>query len=104
MTAQQAADEVNKHRDDLIATLINEKLLLQKGKELEMSDKVEAEVNRRMLEVAKEQGIPSMEKLCEAMRQSGISCEETRVVMRAEIMKQAVLEQEVDAKIFFSFT
>lgn len=104
MTAQQAADEVNKHRDELIATLVNEKLLLQKGKELEMSDKVEAEVNRRMLDVAKEQGIPTMEKLCEAMRQSGISCDETRASLRAEIMKQAVMEQEVDAKIFFGFT
>jgi hypothetical protein len=41
-----------------------------KGRELELGDKVEAEVNRRMLEVAKEQGIPTMEKLYEAMRQS----------------------------------
>jgi peptidyl-prolyl cis-trans isomerase SurA len=104
MTQQQATDEVNKHRDELIATLVNEKLLLQKGKELEMSDKVEAEVNRRMLDVAKEQGIPTMEKLCEAMRQSGISCEETRASLRSEIMKQAVMEQEVDSKIFFGFT
>ena len=104
MTEKQAADEIAKHRDDLIATLINEKLLLQKGKELEMSDKVEAEVNRRMLEVAKEQGIPTMEKLCEAMRQSGVSCDETRITLRAEIMKQAVLEGEVDSKLFFGFT
>jgi len=104
MTEQQATDEVKKHRDDLIATLINEKLLLQKGKELELSDKVEAEVNRRMLDVAKEQGIPTMEKLCEAMRQSGVSCDETRTALRAEIMKQGVLEQEVDSKLYFGFT
>jgi len=104
MTEQQATDEVNKHRDDLIATLVNEKLLLQKGKELEMSDKVEAEVNRRMLEVAKEQGIPTMEKLYEAMRQSQVNPDEMRATLRAEIMKQGVLEQEVDAKLFYGFT
>ena len=104
MTEKQATDEVGKHRNDLIATLINEKLLLQKGKELELSDKVEAEVNRRMLDVAKEQGIPTMEKLYEAMRQSGVSPDEMRATLRAEIMKQAVLEQEVDAKLFFGFT
>jgi len=104
MTEQQAIDEVTKHRDELIATLINEKLLLQKGKQLEMSDKVEAEVNRRMLDVAKEQGIPTMEKLYEAMRQSGVSPEEMRGTLRAEIMKQAVMEQEVDSKLFFGFT
>lgn len=104
MPEKEAFDEVTKHRDELIATLVNEKLLLQKGKELEMSDKVEAEVNRRMLEVAKEQGIPTMEKLYEAMRQSGVPPEEMRATLRAEIMKQAVLEQEVDSKLFFGAT
>jgi peptidyl-prolyl cis-trans isomerase SurA len=104
MTEQQATAEVAKHRDELIATLVNEKLLLQKGKELEMGDKVEAEVNRRMLDVAKEQGIPTMEKLYEAMRQSGVSPEEMRATLRAEIMKQGVVEQEVDSKLFYGFT
>ena len=104
MTEQQAQDEVNKHRDELIATLVNEKLLLQKGKELELTDKVEAEVNRRMLDVAKDQGIPTMEKLYEAMRQSGVSPDEMRATLRAEIMKQAVMESEVDAKLYFNFT
>src|SRR5215813_9499843 len=32
MTEQQAMDEVTKRQNDLIATLINEKLLLQRGK------------------------------------------------------------------------
>ena len=35
MTEQQAREEVAKHQAELIATLINEKLLLQRGKELE---------------------------------------------------------------------
>jgi len=104
MTEQQAQDEVTKRRDELIATLVNEKLLLQKGKELEMSDKVEAEVNRRMLDVAKDQGIPTMEKLYEAMRQSGVSPDEMRATLRAEIMKQAVMESEVDAKLYYNPT
>ena len=104
MTPQQANDEVLKHREDLIATLINEALLLQRGKELELSDKVEAEVNSRMLGVAKDQGIPTMEKLCQAMKEQGLSCEDVRKTMRAEIMKQAVFEQEVDYKIFWGKT
>jgi peptidyl-prolyl cis-trans isomerase SurA len=104
MTQEQATNEVTTHRNELIATLVNEALLLQKGKQLELSDKAEAEVNRRMLDVAKEQGIPTMVKLCEAMRESGVSCEETRATLRAEIMKQGVMEQEVDAKVFYGFT
>jgi peptidyl-prolyl cis-trans isomerase SurA len=103
MPEKDANEEVTKHRDELIATLINERPL-QKGKELELSDKVEAEVNRRMLEVAKDQGIPTMEKLYEAMRQSGVSPDEMRATLRAEIMKQAVFESEVDSKLYFGFT
>src|SRR5580765_5656915 len=102
MSEQQARDEVEKRKSELIATLINEQLLLQKGKELDLTQRVEDEVNKRMLQVAKENGINSMDKLCEAMKQSGMSCEDTRATMRIEIMKQAVMESEVDSKIFYA--
>lgn len=104
MSEEAAAAEVAKRQPELIATLVNEALLLQKGKELDLANEVEAEVNRRMLEVAKEQGIPTIEKLEAAMRESGVDPTATRQTMRTEIMKQAVIQQEVDRKIFFSFT
>ncbi|MFN2511766.1 MAG: peptidyl-prolyl cis-trans isomerase [Pyrinomonadaceae bacterium] len=102
MPEQQAVDEVTKHQADLIATLINQQLLMQRGKELDLASEVEAEVNRRMLDVAKEQGITSIEKLDEAMRESGLDPLSTRQTLRTEIMKQAVIQQEVDRKLFFS--
>lgn len=101
MPEQQAIDEVAKRQAELIATLINEQLLLQKGKQLDLASEVEAEVNKRMLEVAKEQGITSVEKLDAAMRESGLDPAATRQTLRIEIMKQAVIQQEVDRKIFF---
>ena len=104
MTEAQALAEVEKHRPELIATLINEQLLLQKGKELELTQRVEDEVNKRMLQVAKENNITSMDKLCEAMAQAGLKCEDTRQTMRVEIMKQAVMESEVDSKLFYGFS
>ena len=104
MTEQQAMDEVNKRQAELIATLINEKLLLQKGKELELANDIEAEVNRRMLQIANDQGINSIEKLYDAMRASGLVPEDVRRTMRTEMMKQAVLQQEVDRKIYLGFS
>jgi peptidyl-prolyl cis-trans isomerase SurA len=101
MSEQQAQAEVEKHKAELIATLINEELLLQKGKELDLSERVEAQVNKRMLEVAQENKIPTIEKLEEAMRQSGVDPVATRQTMRTEMMKQAVLEGEVDSKLFY---
>jgi len=104
MPEQQAKDEVSKRQAELIATLVNEALLLQRGKELDLASEVEAEVNRRMLEVAKEQGITTIEKLDAAMRESGVDPVATRGTLRIEIMKQAVIQQEVDRKIFFGLT
>lgn len=104
MSEQEAAAEVAKRQAELIATLVNEAVLLQKGKELDLANEVEAEVNRRMLEVAKEQGIPTIEKLEAAMRESGVDPTLTRQTMRTEIMKQAVIQQEVDRKTFFGLT
>ena len=104
MTEQQAQAEVAKRQPELIATLINEKLLLQKGKELDLANDVEAEVNRRMLQIASDQGINSIEKLYEAMRQSGLNPEEVRRTMRTEMMKQAVIQQEVDRRVYLGFT
>jgi peptidyl-prolyl cis-trans isomerase SurA len=104
MTEQQATEEVAKKQAELIATLINEKLLLQRGKELDMAADIEAEVNRRMLAIARDQGITSIEKLYEAMRQSGLVPEDVRRTMRTEMMKQAVIQQEVDRRIYFNLT
>ena len=104
MSEQEASAEVAKRQPELIATLVNETLLLQKGKELDLSNDVEAEVNRRMLEVAKEQGIPTIEKLEAAMRESGVDPAATRQTLRTEIMKQAVIQQEVDRKLFFGLS
>jgi peptidyl-prolyl cis-trans isomerase SurA len=104
MSEQDATAEVAKRQPELIATLVNEALLLQKGKELELSNDVEALVNSRMLEVAKEQGITTIEKLEIAMREGGVDPVATRQTLRAELMKQAVIQQEVDRKLFFGWT
>jgi peptidyl-prolyl cis-trans isomerase SurA len=104
MPEQQATDEVNKKQAELIATLVNQTLLMQRGKELELASDVESDVNRRMLEVAKDQGIDSIEKLDAAMRASGVDPLATRQTLRTEMMKQAVIQQEVDRKIFFGLT
>jgi peptidyl-prolyl cis-trans isomerase SurA len=104
MTEQQSTAEVQKHKAELIATLINEQLLLQKGKELDLTQRVEDEVNKRMLQVAKDNGITSIDKLDEAMRAAGLDPASIRQTMRIEIMKQAVFEGEVDSKLFYSLS
>lgn len=101
---QKAVEEVNKRQPELILTMINEQLLLQKGKDLSLTEDVEAEVNRRMLEEAKERNIKSIEDLDEAMRQAGYNPSEVRQTLRTELMKSAVMQREVEAKIFYGLS
>ena len=105
MTQEQAAAEVEKNRAKMIANLINEQLINQKGKELpRVSEDVEAEVNRTMLAEGKRQGITTMERLEDEMRKAGLDPVEIRSTLRAQFTRQAVLQREVDAKIYFSLT
>jgi peptidyl-prolyl cis-trans isomerase SurA len=104
MTDEQANDEITKRRSEIIATLINEQLLVQKGKELGMTEEVEAEVNRRMLDVMKKENFKTLAQLEQAMRESKIDPASVRATMRTEIMKTWVLGREVDQKVFYSLS
>ena len=110
MDERQAAGEASTRQAQLLVALIDDRLLLQRGKELDMTADIEAEVNRRMLQIAQDlgikqdQGINPVEKLHEAMRQNNLDPEEVRRSMRSEMTKQAVLQQEVDRKVYLGFT
>ena len=104
LTPEQAAAEVAKRQNEIIVALINEQLMLQKGKELGLAEDVEAMVNKRLLEIAKEQGITTIEKLEEAMRTEGLDPAAVRASMRTEAMKSMVFNQEVDRKVYLGLT
>ncbi|HLL16545.1 MAG TPA: peptidyl-prolyl cis-trans isomerase [Pyrinomonadaceae bacterium] len=104
ISEQQATEEVSKRRNEIIVTLVNEQLLVQKGKEMGLNEDVEAEVNRRMLDVAKREGLKSLAELEQAMLSAGVKPADVRATMRTEIMKTWVLGREVDQKIFYSLT
>lgn len=91
---RHATDEIAKHRAELVATLVDEQLLFQKGKELELSEKVENEVNRRLALTT----TPKPDSLAQE------SAEEIRASLRTAIMIESVFAQEVDSPLFASFS
>jgi peptidyl-prolyl cis-trans isomerase SurA len=105
MTPEQADAEIEKRRPEIIFNLINEALLMQKGKDIpRMSEDVEAEVNREVLGVAQKSGLKSLDELQAAMQKEGLSLSDVRATLRSQYMKQAVLQREVDSKIYFGLT
>jgi peptidyl-prolyl cis-trans isomerase SurA len=104
MNEQQATEDVMRRQSELIASLINEQLLLQKGKELDMTQEVEAEVNRRIMEEGQRQGIKTVAELEAAMKDINLDINEIRSTLRIEIMKSFVIQREVDYKVFYGFS
>jgi parvulin-like peptidyl-prolyl isomerase len=104
LTQEQAEAEIAKRQNEIIVALINEQLMVQKGKELGLAEDVEAGVNRRLLEIAQQQGIKTIEQLEEAMRSDHLDPATVRQTMRTELMKSQVLGSEVDRKVYFSIT
>ena len=104
MPEDKALAEVTRRQPELIASLIDELLLVQKGKELNLTEDVETEVNREMVRVMTEQKFKTIAEMEEAMRREGIPPEEIRKTLRTQFMKNAVLSSEVDAKIYNSLT
>jgi peptidyl-prolyl cis-trans isomerase SurA len=104
MPEQKATEEVSRRQPELIASLINELLLVQKGKELNLTEDVETEVNREMLRVMTGQGFKTIAEMEAAMRREGIDPASIRHTLRTQYMKNAVLSREVDAKIFYGIS
>jgi peptidyl-prolyl cis-trans isomerase SurA len=104
MTKEKATEEVTRRQPEIIANLVNELLLVQKGKELSLSEEVESEVNGEMLRVMKEQKFKTIKEMEDAMRHEGIDPASIRQTIRTQYMKGAVLTREVDSKIYNGIT
>ena len=105
LTPEQAEAEIQKRQPEIIFNLINEALLVQKGKDMpRVPEDVEAEVNREVLRVARQSNIATIEELEEAMRREGISLSDVKETLRRQFMRQAVLQREVDYKIYYGLT
>ena len=103
-TREQAQAEVEGKQGELIASIINEELLLQKGKDLGLDSEVESQVNQSLAEIMKQQNIKTLDVLYKEMEKSGIDPQEFRENRRRQFTKDLVLQREVDSKIYFGWT
>ncbi len=103
-TREQAEAEVESKKAELIANLINDELLLQKGKEIGIEQEVDAEINQRLLQKMKEMNLKTLDKLYEAMRASNIEPDQVRELWRKQITRDFVLQREVDGKVYYSWS
>lgn len=104
MTEAQAVAEMEKRQPEVIANMINEALVLQQSKELGLDDEVEVEVNKRMIELMKQQGFKTLTELDAAMTASNVNPAEFRASARRGLASSFVINREVDGKTYVSLT
>jgi peptidyl-prolyl cis-trans isomerase SurA len=102
-TREQAATETQSKQGELIAGIINEELLLQKGKELGVETDADAAVNQRFVEIMRQQNVKSLDALYEMMDKQGLNPQAVRETWRRQIIKDLVMRREVDAKVYWGW-
>jgi peptidyl-prolyl cis-trans isomerase SurA len=92
--------ELQQKQADLLRDLIDQQLLLSKGKELGITG--ETELIKRLDEIRKQNHLDSLEDLEKAAQQQGVSYEDFKATQRNSIITQQVVRDEVGRHISMS--
>ena len=103
-TREQATTETQAKQGELIAGIINEELLLQKGKELGVDADAEAAVNQRFVEIMRQQNMKTLDALYTMMTTQGLDPQQVRENWRRQIIKDLVMRREVDGKTYWGWS
>jgi len=90
-------EEIADRQKNLLRDMIDQQLLLSRGKELGISG--DAELIRRLDEIRKQNHMDTMEDLEKAARQQGVSFEDFKANIRNSIITQKVVQDEVGRRI-----
>ena len=101
---EEAEAEVANRKGQLIASVITEELIAQKGKEVGLDKQVEATINQRFLQQMQNFNLNSLDELFAAMRQQGIDPEEIRRAWKPQIMNELVYSELVDRALYWDIT
>src|SRR5450755_4839027 len=82
---------------DVLRDLIDQQLLLQKGKDLGITG--DTELIKRLDEMRKQMNLETMEELEKAAEAQGASYEDFKQNMRNQIITQKVISQEVGSRL-----
>ena len=92
-----AEKELPAREKDLLRDMIDQDLLVQRGKDLGIT--ADTELIKRLDEMRKQMNLGSMEELETATQQQGVSFEDFKLGIRNQIITQEVISREVGAKV-----
>jgi peptidyl-prolyl cis-trans isomerase SurA len=96
-TRDKLDSQYKERQKDLLRDLIDQDLLVQRAKDAGIS--VETDLIKQLDQVRKDNNLPSMEALEEAVRGQGLSWEDYKNQMRNGLLTQEVIRKEVGQRI-----
>lgn len=100
-TPEAAKAEIDGKQGELIANIINEELILQRGKEEGLDSDVDAQINQRFVQMMKENNLKTLQALFDEMRKVNVNPDELKEAWRKQITRDTVIQREVDNKIYW---
>ena len=100
---EEAQKLVDEKQGELIASLINEELLIQKAKENGLEKDIDDSVNQRLVEIMKQYKLKTVEELYAAMEKSGVDPKEMKETWRKQAIHDQILQREVQSKVYWGF-
>jgi len=91
------ADTAAERRKNLLRDLVDQQLLLSKGKEMDIN--ADAQVITQLDEIRKQNHFATMEELQQAAQQSGVSFEDFKANIKNGIISQQVIREQVGRRL-----
>ncbi|HUJ33291.1 MAG TPA: peptidylprolyl isomerase [Candidatus Acidoferrum sp.] len=92
-TPDKIATEFNDQQKDLLRSLIDTQLLVDRAKDMDIN--VETDLVKRLDDVRKQNNLPTMEELEKAVEQSGMAWEDYKTQIRNKLLTDEVIRREV---------
>lgn len=101
---EEARKIVEENQGEIIASIINEELLIQKGKEIRIESDVDTQINQRFVQLMRQQNLKTIEILFREMEKQGVNPEAVKENWRKQITQDIVLQREVDGKTYWGWS
>jgi len=98
---EEAQALVDAKQGELIASLINEELLMQRAKEAGFDNDIDAQINQRFASIMKENNLKTIEELYAAMEKTGVNPKDVRENWRKQMVRDQVLQKDLQSKVYW---
>jgi len=98
---EEAQKLVEEKEGELIASLINEELLMQRAKEGGFDSDIESQINQRFVEIMKQNNLKTVEELYAVMEKQGVDPKDIRENWRKQIVRDQVLQRDLQSKVYW---